>query len=391
MKYNAISKLKAGDIVSISTNNRIVKIKTQTGTYHYDISKSWNKIDIDDNLWKTLRFKKIAKIDEEIGSPLLCTVNFQRNSRGNEIIKYVKGGVVYTLPIGDIKEAKNDGELILELFLVTYIRDYDAEGLALVYSQFRCELKEDESVIAVLDILGFKELINKRSLDEVEKGVIGQLFAILEVVDWHAAVVVDVGNIKGSGYEKISTLKHGIVSDTIFLYSEDRSNESLEQICEAVSFLIGFGIHIGVLLRGAITLGEFRAIENRNIYIGKALVTAYELEHGQEWVGCVLDNCVRQRMEKQVLQMTKKGLLVEYPVPKKSVNKDDAINRHAINWWYFIISDMKYDDKEKKLEQNKQDAPEIAKTKLQNTIDFLTYIKQNNLCRLSPLSMRTVE
>jgi hypothetical protein len=79
-----------------------------------------------------------------------------------------------------------------------------------------------------------------------------------------------------------------VFSDSIMLFALDESDESFLKLVvyswRVVQALLATGMHP----RGAIAFGEMHVNETANIFLGKALAEAYELEQIQDWVGVAL-------------------------------------------------------------------------------------------------------
>ncbi|HUV02446.1 MAG TPA: hypothetical protein VMW67_03215 [Desulfobacteria bacterium] len=111
-----------------------------------------------------------------------------------------------------------------------------------------------------------------------------------------------------------------------------------------------------LLLRGAVSLGEFYVDIENSIYFGKALLDAVELEGFQQWIGCSLcdnlDSLVFQYFNSfsfDPKESSKRGRLVEdtgfvintYPVPLQDGSFSD---RYIINWVSGIIGKVSIND-----------------------------------------------
>lgn len=79
-----------------------------------------------------------------------------------------------------------------------------------------------------------------------------------------------------------------VFSDSIILFALDDSDESFLKLLvyswRVVQALLATGMHP----RGAIAFGEMYVNEATDVFLGKALAEAYELEQIQDWVGVAL-------------------------------------------------------------------------------------------------------
>lgn len=134
-------------------------------------------------------------------------------------------------------------------------------------------------IIAFLDILGFKNLINTSSFDkvlEIFKTILTNRDATLAF--WRA-VEDDDSSPEGEEYkrynESLTEAKIHVMSDSIVVATPSRYPESLAvviDICYAIQEML-FNLETPILLRGAIAVGDFYL--NDNLVFGKGLVDAY--------------------------------------------------------------------------------------------------------------------
>lgn len=110
-------------------------------------------------------------------------------------------------------------------------------------------------------------------------------------------------------------------SDTIVLYTEGDEPDKLTQIVEDSALLIGIFADQGRALRGAISVGEFYC--DAQVFAGKAMIRAYELEQSQDWLGAIVDPIISHESEgleryRDVLNvLVDEGLLRRWPAPIK--------------------------------------------------------------------------
>ncbi len=164
--------------------------------------------------------------------------------------------------------------------------------------------------LAYFDILGYGNRIGK-------KRVTGEYNIHKKFVDRAKFSYEKINNEISS--EKISYIHF---SDTHVFYTADNSEYSFGSIVlSSLRFMILSAISpIPYLpVRGSICYGNFIADKENNIYVGKALREAYDLERKQDWLGCCLSHkCIEKAKNFGVFaQFKEKGLLVEYQVPLK--------------------------------------------------------------------------
>jgi hypothetical protein len=152
------------------------------------------------------------------------------------------------------------------------------------------------------------------------------------------------------------------------------AQESIEAVCRASALVIDWGLDDGWLFRGCIEVGEFARIADYSSFVGRALASAYETEHRQEWCGCAVSPSIERRFPEITAALCETGHLVRYPIPLKAHDKggDPDI---ALNWCLYDMSQRKRTKSPKRLESLKKlaaTAPdERSLLKIQNAIDFV--------------------
>lgn len=132
-----------------------------------------------------------------------------------------------------------------------------------------------------------------------------------------------------------------IFSDSIILVSHDEDIMSCMKLLVYSWRLSQHFIAAGTPLRGGIAFGELYQNPSLNVFVGKALAKAYELEGCQNWIGISLDNSVVERFPEffETIGNDKypilNDLLFEYPVPFKD---GESKRLKTINWrWNLVV------------------------------------------------------
>lgn len=161
--------------------------------------------------------------------------------------------------------------------------------------------KYKEYLIAFLDILGFKKIINSSSFDEVAS-IFNAIYAgdskkqLLDNLDNYMSLeglCEDKNTVSNHYKESIEKAKIYIMSDSIVIATPDLYPESLAVVCDlchAITIQL-LDMESPVLLRGAVSKGEFyigKGVSNKNdgeilqneesdnvLVFGKGLVDAY--------------------------------------------------------------------------------------------------------------------
>lgn len=156
--------------------------------------------------------------------------------------------------------------------------------------------------LAYFDLLGIKHQVQNKS--------------VLDVYSVYDYAIRQVLQKTG----RTNRVQYAWFSDTFLFFSKDDSASSFAEI-EAVSrWYAYFLISHEVPLRGAIACGEFYADTKHQVYVGKALVEAYEYGEAQDWIGFILCPSVVSQLERLDLPANERlhYRLYEYPNKKPS-------------------------------------------------------------------------
>lgn len=253
----------------------------------------------------------------------------------------------------------------------------------------------NQSYVAFLDILGFKDLVTNNSHEELVSIYKKSLQISLQMS-------LSNGKIKYA-FDKegksiaISDLSNAnvhslIISDSVILWTDDSSMKSFIDILIAVRNMVNNSFVFGIPMRGAISIGDLTFIKNdiheskhyaQDSLIGTGLLKSYEMETGQNWAGCIIDpDCIAHYQKLFELYQTdsetadieyliQKNILLRYSVPRKTGPiKDD----YVVNW---VRDDFINEDFIKKSfsKHNKRTDNWDVQSKIQNTILFYHFVK----------------
>ena len=135
-----------------------------------------------------------------------------------------------------------------------------------------------ESYVAFLDILGFKNIINNYSFEEILM-IFKKIKQAKDDVKWAIYRACDEDDISLVNYNKaLSDSKITIMSDSIIVSTPCMYKESLSatiDICWFILYLL-YEFEEPILLRGAISKGTM--YQNEEITFGKGMVDAYLMQ-----------------------------------------------------------------------------------------------------------------
>ena len=193
--------------------------------------------------------------------------------------------------------------------------------------------------VAFLDILGFKDLIGKNSAEKVAE-------KYSRVIDMTKSFNKDLlPDYEGpSLFESKSTDKRWciskIFSDSIILVAHNDKEESCLRLLIYVWRLSQACLSMQMPFRGGIAFDEMFVDEEKEIFLGRALTKAYELEGAQKWIGSAIDDDLVKAYPGIFDNHDKpyfKNIFLKYYVPFKG---GGVKKLHTINWRFnFIIED----------------------------------------------------
>lgn len=132
-----------------------------------------------------------------------------------------------------------------------------------------------------LDLLGFSNLVRSNEVGEV--------------IDLYEDVIL---KLKVDASTKTSLgLSYSWFSDTFIIFSRADSLEEFSWLEQAARLFFQRLIIAHIPVRGAISHGKLYSNLEKNIFIGEALIEAYEYGESQNWLGLLLTPSVYQKLE----------------------------------------------------------------------------------------------
>lgn len=149
--------------------------------------------------------------------------------------------------------------------------------------------------IAVCDILGFSQLVERQPLEAVVDNALGWLRKALN----HSILKSDFP-VATPHLRDLESHPHvGVAwfSDTILLYTKEDTDEALRDLFTTIAWLLfETTVHGITRLRGGIAYGEAHLEPENSLYVGTPIVEAYRLEQSQQWSGVALAPSAVQRV-----------------------------------------------------------------------------------------------
>lgn len=132
----------------------------------------------------------------------------------------------------------------------------------------------EERFIAFLDIMGFKERVIRYEHDDVLKE--------LEIFQSSISQYI--------GFHRDANIQVSLFSDSILIYSQDDSIDSLHALADVTSHIMMYAIQQErpIPLKGAIAAGRMTCNQTKQLYFGQALIDAYLLEENVKYYGVLV-------------------------------------------------------------------------------------------------------
>ena len=141
-----------------------------------------------------------------------------------------------------------------------------------------------ERFVAFLDIMGFKDRVARNDHDAVLNE--------LEIFQSNISQYVS--------FHRDADIQIALFSDSILIYSQDDTIESLHALADITSHIMMYAIQQEnpIPLKGAIAAGRMTCNQTKQLYFGQALIDAYLLEENIKYYGVL----VHHSAEKYLLQ-----------------------------------------------------------------------------------------
>ena len=184
--------------------------------------------------------------------------------------------------------------------------------------------------MALLDILGFRATLlrlGSAKLAEVYREALARVRneheaehpveitqSMVSLIDLSERVIAkDTGVRKAFRY-----LEQPVVfSDSLMIFSIDDSRDSLVEIANYSNIVFQVFLKHSLPIRGAISAGDCVIDFDSSLFIGEAIVNAFEIERELDIVGIVVDpDVVTGSFDHQRLSVSTKGGCKEYLIPK---------------------------------------------------------------------------
>lgn len=220
----------------------------------------------------------------------------------------------------------------------------------------------DNRFVAFLDILGFKDLISKKSHAEI--------YDKLNTISKTKNLLEDVPeNIINHNY-KDAEIYIVSFSDSIIVFSKNDSLENFQYFLVSVRYLFAKTVAAGIPLKGGIAVGEISVNKSEQIYFGQAIIDAYLMEEDVNYIGVVCNYSIDNYIKNSKIN----NLLFEQKTPLKC----GLLNHYNLDWFKIMIGTKnelnekeKYDNIIQLINNFKISASGAPRKYIDNTVEFI--------------------
>ena len=185
-------------------------------------------------------------------------------------------------------------------------------------------------LVAVCDILGFRHLVLSQNLEDLLHGPLADFRRIVSFSVKHGGVPELPPPLQA--IREQDRVGFAWFSDTVVIYAKDDDDLSCMNVLETVGRLLFATMWGFTRIRAGVAYGEFYADAANEIFVGPALVEAYEMEQAQAWAGGALTESAAARLPGRTTTGERfQWWVCKYPVPLK-VGAQVKCSNLAVDW-----------------------------------------------------------
>ena len=190
--------------------------------------------------------------------------------------------------------------------------------------------------VAMVDVLGFSDMVQTNSLDRVVDQEIGWLRQAM----CHAIIKHSWPRDQPTLEELNGNALVGVAwfSDTMLFWTKEDHDDNLRELIQTVAWITFLGIGGRTKLRGGVAYGEAFIDFANSLFIGAPIIEAHETESKQQWSGVALTKSAVERIP----LYCRDGHCADWPVIPYAVplKKLPPWSTLAINWTYGIHREL---------------------------------------------------
>jgi hypothetical protein len=235
------------------------------------------------------------------------------------------------------------------------------------------------SFVAFFDILGFKNLVEKNSHEDLIDIYKESLYESLDLTEKYTNPIYTA--ISPEQEKDSSSIKIFVISDSIILVQENLTILGFYFLLARCQVLLSTSLADGIPLRGAISYGPVSIIENRGTTIvGRGLTRAYTFEASQNWSGGMIDpECFKilnpqnpQAIIESLLKDKVNPLIIKYNIPLKD---SKYISGFGFNWPKYALIRNEEDVLNSFTKHKKEVFSSKEELMIENTLKYYRHVK----------------
>lgn len=233
------------------------------------------------------------------------------------------------------------------------------------------------SFVAFFDVLGYKNLVEKNTHEELLDLYDFCLYKSLDLAENATNVVL--GMITPPKELESLKIEKYVISDSIIFIQNTLTQRGLLYIISYCRMLIGCAMADGIPIRGAVSYGPVSVANKRGTTIfGLGLTKAYNLESKQQWAGGIVDRKCFEIVPEETHNIIDKlindktnPILTEYNVPMKNGVLSKEL---AMDWTIYSLIKNEENVRNAFARHHKDINPEVL-IKINNTVEFYNKVK----------------
>jgi len=239
----------------------------------------------------------------------------------------------------------------------------------------------EKAFVGFFDVLGFKNLVEKNSHNELIEIYNLTFSEIFESYEQYFQPIFY--QITPELEKDCLDIKIFIISDSIILIQSKITETGLLAIISTCQFLLSMAMANGIPLRGALSYGSVSVINTGygTSIVGKGLTNAFNIEKRQMWSGGIIDRiCFNEIPKANDLSLVTSLLnaetnlrIVEYDVPLK---QELTSKEYVFDWTEHPLLTSEIVIKNSFFKHNKNISDQNANRIVENTIIYFN--KRNN-------------
>jgi hypothetical protein len=221
--------------------------------------------------------------------------------------------------------------------------------------------------VAIFDILGFRELVRTTPLDKLAERFQRTIDQGLPKLIKAVAQPLGVSRLIPDSETAASWCLLYSFSDTIILISDDETREACLKVLLYSFRVLQFLTFSKLYARGGVAFGEMFVDLDRRLFLGKALVEAFEMQSAQDWIGGAISDGLEHafpRLFSDPPILDSVFPLYEVPMKEGPVKK-----LRTINWRWNVVAEAGT----RSLFDPTTEWPE--RRKVENTLAYLKFVR----------------